>query len=246
MVFKVLGSGSAGNCYLIENESECLILELGIPFRKIKQALNFNLSKVTVALVTHLHGDHSCAMKDALNAGITVVTGQGTSEGLGIYHHNLKHIKAMQKMKVGNFEVMAFSVHHDCPCPFGYLIKHPETGLICFITDTIYCDFQFTGMNQVIIEANYAKDIIDQKVRDGLSPRFLRDRIITAHMEFGQTKAFLSANDLSKVSNVILCHLSDSNSHAVRFQKEVEQLTGKPTHIAISGLVIENFGLSPF
>jgi phosphoribosyl 1,2-cyclic phosphodiesterase len=246
MKFTVLNSGSSGNCYLLENESECLIIELGVHFKKVKQALGFNLSKVTAAIVSHLHGDHSCGIRDALNAGITVVTGKGTSDGLGIYHHNLVHILPMQKLKVGNFEVIAFPVHHDCPDPFGYLIKHKDTGLICFITDTIYCDYQFPGLNQVIVEANYARDIIDQKVRDGMSPRFLRDRILTAHMEFDQTKAFLKANDLSKVNNIVLIHLSDSNSHAARFQREVQELTGKSTYIAKPGLVIENFGLTPF
>jgi hypothetical protein len=44
----------------------------------------------------------------------------------------------------------------------------------------------------------------------------------------------------------VLIHLSDSNSHAARFQREVQELTGKATHIAAAGLVIENFGLTPF
>jgi len=246
MKLTVLASGSSGNSYLLSNENECLIIELGIHFQKIKKALNFRLSNVVGALCTHEHLDHSVAMKDALNAGIKVVTGKGTSDKLGIEHHNLIYIKSMQRMKIGNFEVMAFDAHHDCPEPLSFLIRHPETGLICFITDSIYSNYTFKGLNHVIIEANYCSQIIDQKVRDGLSPKFLRDRVLTAHMSLDETKNFLKANDLSQVQNVVLVHLSNSNSHAERFQREVQELTGKKTHIAIPGLVIENFGLEAF
>jgi len=36
MKLKVLGSGSSGNCYLLENESEALMLECGLPFKGAK------------------------------------------------------------------------------------------------------------------------------------------------------------------------------------------------------------------
>ena len=59
MKLKVLGSNSAGNCYILENDKEALIVEAGIDFRNVKKALGFNLSKVSGAIITHQHGDHS-------------------------------------------------------------------------------------------------------------------------------------------------------------------------------------------
>ena len=32
MRLKVLGSGSSGNCYILENDNEALIIEAGLPF----------------------------------------------------------------------------------------------------------------------------------------------------------------------------------------------------------------------
>ena len=43
MKLKVLGSGSSGNCYLLESDTECLILEAGLPFMEVKKALNLSL-----------------------------------------------------------------------------------------------------------------------------------------------------------------------------------------------------------
>ena len=41
MVLKVLGSGSSGNCYILESDTEALIIEAGVPFLDVKKALDF-------------------------------------------------------------------------------------------------------------------------------------------------------------------------------------------------------------
>ena len=46
MHLKCLGSSSAGNCYLLENETECLMIECGIPIKEVKKAMNFNIRKI--------------------------------------------------------------------------------------------------------------------------------------------------------------------------------------------------------
>ncbi|MEB3374489.1 hypothetical protein SFC43_18645 [Bacteroides sp. CR5/BHMF/2] len=42
----VLGSSSSGNCYILDNGTESLIIEAGIRFQEVKKALDFNLRKV--------------------------------------------------------------------------------------------------------------------------------------------------------------------------------------------------------
>ena len=37
MKLRVLGSGSSGNCYILENEAEALIIEAGVPFMEVKK-----------------------------------------------------------------------------------------------------------------------------------------------------------------------------------------------------------------
>jgi hypothetical protein len=55
----------------------------------------------------------------------------------------------------------------------------------------------------------------------------------------------LRMNDLSAVNNIVLIHLSDSNSNAEAFQAAVREATGKTVHIASKGLDI-NFNKTPF
>ena len=54
----VLGSSSSGNCYILDNGKEALIIEAGIRFQEVKKALDFNLRKVVGCVVTHAHNDH--------------------------------------------------------------------------------------------------------------------------------------------------------------------------------------------
>lgn len=56
MRLTVLSTGSSGNGYLLETDNEILILECGVPFREVKKALNFDLSKIVGCFISHSHG----------------------------------------------------------------------------------------------------------------------------------------------------------------------------------------------
>lgn len=250
MTLKVLGSSSAGNCYLLENEKETLIIEAGLRFDAIQKALKFNLRKVVGCLVSHEHGDHCKGAKEVLQKGISIYASEGTHKGINVFlkferHHRQINIYPGQQFYAGNFRIIPFDVKHDAYQPTGFLINHEETGTILFITDTYYVANTFRGLNNVIVEANFCQKILDQKMADGATPDFLRNRIFKSHMSLATCKDLLRANDLSNVNNIVLIHLSDSNSDAKRFQKEVTEVTGKVVHIAEPGLQV-NFSKEPF
>lgn len=242
MQLKVLGSSSKGNCYILENESEALLIECGVNFKVIKSGLDFNLSKVRACIISHEHKDHCFAVKDILAAGIATYGTAGTGKAIGVVdHHRYNSIVPGKSFEAGGFKILPFETQHDCAEPCCFLINHEECGNVLFLTDTYYSAYTFRGLNQVIVEANYCQKIIDAKVAAGVSPQFLRNRILSSHMSLATCKNFLKANDLSAVQNIVLIHLSDSNSDASRFRDEVAAATGKPVQIADAGLIIENF-----
>jgi hypothetical protein len=51
-------------------------------------------------------------------------------------------------------------------------------------------------------------------------------------MSLETCKGFLRANDLSRVQEIWLLHLSDANSDAARFKREIQELTGKVVYVA--------------
>lgn len=248
MKLKVIGSGSRGNCYIFQNNAEALILEAGVNITDIKKALNFSFKQVVAAVVSHEHLDHSKSIQDLMQMGVDVYTSRGTMRALElpVNHHRLHTIVAGEIFTVGNFKIMPFAIEHDCAEPLGFIINHPETGNVLFITDSFYVKDTFKNIHNILIEANYCQSIIDKKMREGASPEFLRNRIFKSHMSLATTKQTLLANDLTKVRNIVLIHLSDSNSDAARFKKEIEAITGKVVHVAENGYTIENFSKTSF
>ena len=232
-----LGSSSKGNCYILESEKEALIIECGIPLREVKKTLNFNVGKIVAAIISHEHGDHAAYINDFTKATIDVYCSRGTAMNFNV-HHRLHRINAGSLIHIGEFKVLPFDVRHDAAEPLGFLINHPESGNVLFLTDSFYSEFTFKDLNNIILEVNYDKDILEENIISGRLNKKIKNRIITSHMSLDTAKELLAANDLSKVNNIILIHLSDGNSHAVNFKKDIESATGKTITVADSGTEI--------
>ena len=234
-----LGSSSKGNSYILQaSTGESIVLECGVPIKELKKALNFDLSKVLGAFLTHSHKDHSGRIKEYWTAGITVWVEEKTRDLIDSNHHRINMFKESQTIQLGSFKIKSFPVVHDVPT-VGFLLEHPEMGRAVFITDTKYSDFCFPGLNHVLIEANYCEKIIFDRLVNGKIDGFLRNRIQNSHMSLATAKEFLKANDLTQVQTVVLLHLSDSNSDEQRFIQEVRNLTGKAVYVADTGRIIE-------
>lgn len=161
MKLKVLGSGSSGNCYILENDNEALIIEAGLPFMKVKKALNFNVMKIKAVLITHIHSDHHFYWFQYARAGIPVF------EPFRLDGSNLEFDNSQ-------FRVMAFDnrdksgrwLHNnsdgsECPC-YGFHITHPEIGSLVYATDTEYVRWRFKAVNHILCEANYDMQFVDR------------------------------------------------------------------------------------
>lgn len=224
MRLKVLGSSSSGNCYILENGHECLVLEAGIDFKEVLKALNFNITKVVGCLITHEHKDHSKYVREFIKNGIGVYMSKGTGSALNLDSHYITYVKHNEYFEVGNFKLIPFNTKHDAAEPFGFYINHKETGNILFATDTYYIPNKFKDLNNVLIECNYSRKILEENIMNGSVPIHLKERIVRSHMEFETCENCLRANDLRQTNNVVLIHLSDNNSNAEMFRQEIQNI----------------------
>lgn len=246
MELLVLGSSSVGNCYVLQNGTEALILECGVPLSSVKKAVEYNVSKIVGTLVTHEHGDHSKYVNEFLKSRIPVWMSHGTMSKLNIQGTYLPLLlEAKHAIKIGNFNVLPFDVQHDAEEPLGFLINHPETGNVLFVTDSFYLKYKFEGLNNILIECNYRTDILQKNILSGRVPDLLLSRTLKSHMSYDTCVKTLEANDLSKVNNIVLIHLSDGNSNADEFCRGLYQATGKTIYAADKGMKIP-FNKTPF
>lgn len=246
MRLKVIGSGSKGNAYILEAPTGRLLLECGLPFKIIQQALEFDLTSVDGCLLTHSHKDHSKSAKDVMRSGINTYMTLDTATSINAEGHRMELIKAGTQFNVGDFTVLPFPAEHDCPGAVGYLIQYRPTGeKTLFATDTYYIRHRFSGLNYIMIECNYCREILDANIEAGLIPESLKNRLLESHFSLDNVKGFLMANDLRAVRKIVLIHLSDGNSNAAQMVREVKELTGKDTEVAEPGKVIP-LQLCPF
>jgi phosphoribosyl 1,2-cyclic phosphodiesterase len=239
MKLHVLASSSKGNCYLVYNETEALVIEAGIKLIEVKKALDFKISRIQGVLVTHEHGDHSKYVKEFLEFGLSVFMSKGTSEGM-----NLKSVekpvlvKGGKQFVIGNFKILPFDVIHDAKEPLGYLINHSESGNILFLTDSHYSKYKFKNLNHIIVEANYDQAIVEQNIINGKVHPSMLQRLQKSHMSIDTCIQLLHDNDLKNVNNIVLIHLSGGNSNAREFRNKIIHATGINTVIAEKGLIM--------
>lgn len=227
-----LASNSNGNAYHITDGTTPLLLEAGIPWKQIQQGLNFKTSELAGCLVTHEHKDHCKAVKDVIKAGIYVYASHGTFDALGIESHRIKPVQARKQFKVGTWTILPFDTQHDAAEPLGFLLANTAGDKLLYLTDSFYCRYRFRGLTHIMVECNYSLDILRENVASGLVPVELKNRLLKSHFSLANVKEFLRANDLSRVEMIYLIHLSDGNSDAERFKREIQGLCGKPVYVA--------------
>ncbi len=232
MRFKAYASSSRANAYTVSDGQQTILIEMGLPIRELKKALGFGLSEVSFALLTHCHQDHCRAVSEVMKAGVDVYTSQGTIDFLGLTGHRIHAVAAQEQFGVNGWQIVPVEAQHDAPEPLSYYIVNPAGERMLFATDTFYLKNRFANMNLIAVECNYAADILQANVDAGTIDHMLRNRLLKSHFSLENVKEFLKANDLSRVEEIHLLHLSDSNSDAARFKTEIQALTGKPTFIA--------------
>jgi phosphoribosyl 1,2-cyclic phosphodiesterase len=232
MEIKILASGSSGNAYRISDGKTGLLLEAGIPLKAIQVGCDFRVTQMDGCFVSHSHKDHSKAAKDLARLGVDIYTSQGTIEACGLSGHRIHAVKALQELTIGTFKVLPFDVQHDAPEPLGFLFTSVETGeKLLYFTDTYYIKYKFQGLTHIMAECNYDAETLQRSVDAGYIPIELVPRLVKSHMSLEHFLDLLKANDLSKVRQIYLLHLSNNNSDEKRFKEEVQKLTGAEVYV---------------
>lgn len=232
MDITVIASGSTGNAYRISDGETALLLDAGIPLKEIQRALNFRVRDLSGCLITHALGDHVKAAGDLAKQGVNIYTSKGTIKASRLTGHRIKPIEALREFTVGTFAILPFDVQHDAPDPLGFLLTSRITGeKLLYFTDTYYIKYRFDGLTHIMGECNYSMDIVEQSVRNGYIPPELVPRLVKSHMSMEHFIDLLKANDLRKVKQIYLLHLSGNNSDADRFKTAVQKLTGTEVYV---------------
>lgn len=230
MDFEAYASSSAGNLYSVRHESSSILIEAGISIAKIRAAMQFDLQSVVACLISHSHGDHVKAASDVARAGVDVYASAQTLRALASAErgHRCVEAKPLVPFRVGDWRVLPFDVRHDAEGSLGYLIEDSSGDRLMFAIDTAFVPYRFERLTHVAIECNYSRESLRL---GGAEPERVA-RVLRYHMSLERVIRMLLANDLSRVREIWLLHLSDQHGDEAGFRSAVARATGKPVYVA--------------
>lgn len=241
MKLHVYNSNSSGNAYLLDNGMEALLLECGIPFKRIMADIGKGVSRLAGCVLSHEHGDHAKSVEEIISMRLTVVTSEGTREALFGEAHPIfvRCIQPQEETVLGGFSIIAIPTEHDAKQPYGYIIRHDDMGTLLFATDTYYLRYRFKGLNHIMVECNYDHALLMLNYENGRISLALKERTIKSHMSLDTCSDVVTSNDSPKLRNVVLLHLSEENSDEEAFRKHIQGLTRARVTVARPGVELE-------
>lgn len=234
MLIFCYASSSLGNLYRVVSDSfrTQLLIECGLPMKDIRKCLGTQMNKIDGVLLSHEHKDHSRAIHEFLKMGIDIYTGKGTLTAIEAEKSPYVHsVKSQEVINVGDITILPFKTNHDAVEPLGFILRD-DNDIVMFATDTYNMEYTSNGITKLMIECNHSYEIIDKKVAAGTLNKKQAERLVRSHFSLENLKNWLKRDDLTRLKEIYLLHLSKTNANPVQFRKEIEELTGVPTTIA--------------
>ena len=229
IITRAIASGSKGNCYHVTDGDTPLLLECGIRFKDIQEALSFRTSELAGCLVSHEHKDHCLAAHDLSKRGVDVLMSAGTIKSLFTkdnLHFRTHTIRANEQFRLGSWIILPFEAIHDAAEPLCFLLYSDRTKeKLLFATDTAYIKYRFNGLTHIMIECNHDMEVMRDNVSSGKIHYGHKRRVMHNHMSLSTVLNFLRTNDLSALKEIYLLHMSDDNSNMQNMMQKVSEIT---------------------
>jgi len=220
----VIASGSKGNCVLIRSPKTAILLDAGIAFRRIREAmeeLGVLPSQLAAVILSHEHSDHSRGVGAVSRSlGIPLYTTEDTYytaiNKLGNLKGRLQFFASGSAFRIGDIHIHPFASSHDAidSCNFTFSCEVKPEAKLGVATDLGYatnlCLHHLRDCSTLILESNHD----EQMLHDGPYDWHLKKRIKSRHGHLSNVQAvgLLSQLKIHKLKNLILAHLSEINN----------------------------------
>ena len=222
MRFASLGSGSAGNCLVVEQANTRVLLDCGFSMSEVikrLQKLVLVPEQITGILVTHEHDDHAKgAFKFATKYNIPVWLTHGTFKMCQRYMPenaklNINIIDSHENFRIQELMITPYPVPHDArePTQFTFSNGNYKLGVLTDAGSTTpYIEQMLSACDALVLECNHDLTMLE----NGPYAWPLKQRVGSrlGHLD-NQTAADLLARlDSSKLKHIIAAHLSAKNN----------------------------------
>jgi phosphoribosyl 1,2-cyclic phosphodiesterase len=261
----VLASGSRANCALVATSSTRILVDAGLSgretFKRLK-SLGERVEDISAILITHEHSDHVAglerlATKLKVPVFLTAQTHHAWNRAVRDEKGGIpelpksEHFSSGRGFRVGDIEVMPFTIPHDAVDPVGFTFR-AEGVKVGIATDLGYIPANvkdhLRGCSVLVIESNHDVELL----RSGPYPWSVKQRIMSrdGHLSNEALAEFFSNDYDGGAEYLVLAHISEQNNHLERARMSAEQalvgrrgLWHKPVRLATQTEVLESIQL---
>lgn len=213
----VLGSGSQGNCCVVECPDGLILVDAGISCKQVftrMQALGLAPARVRAIVITHEHADHIGGLRvTAKKLCVPVYASEGTLTSTSWHDAGGVCAEALQPRKpvqLCGVTVTPFSVPHDADAPLGYRFERAGDA-IGYCTDlgsvTDEAGTYLRDARILALESNHDPHMLQSYPG---YPAHLKRRIAgdAGHLSNDQAAAALPELATSATQTVVAMHIS--------------------------------------
>ncbi|QWT18231.1 MBL fold metallo-hydrolase [Collinsella sp. zg1085] len=249
----VLGSGSKGNCALIEGPQGFIMIDNGFSRREVLRRmdkLGLDATRVQALILTHEHSDHVggvsvwCKKFD----GALFASDRTTATRPYLDALPFTSFAAGDTFEVAGIRVQSFATSHDVVNPVGFRFSTKDDA-IGFATDTGWLSDTAQGClfdaRILALESNHDVSMLKQ----GSYPLYLQQRILadTGHLSNDQAAEAVQSLVTKRTEHVIGMHVSQENNSPSKVVKNLSQALGAQLLNAVGteALLERESGIAP-
>lgn len=220
MKFSVLGSGSKGNCTLVESGRTRILIDNGFSGKEVLrrlQAIGIEAESLSALLVTHEHADHVKGVGVlARKLQLPVYANEATYRAAELHLGRLPgryEFATGEPFAIEELHIHPFAVSHDSADPVGFVLESGKQRLgYCTDTGIItrLIQHHLRTCQALILEANHDVEML----RQGPYPLPLQQRVLSRQGHLANIDSLEFAGHLADGSLrcLVLAHLSEVNN----------------------------------
>jgi len=225
--FSFLGSGSRGNCTLVESDKWKFLIDVGFGLRRTNDALhqrNISIENISAAVVTHTHDDHvKKSMLKRMHKSNVVLHCHPDHEARIRDWEGYKYLQTKRLVRhyrnerfemLPGLTVQPIPVLHDSPATHGFIFDFKLGGSEFRFVYAADCGHgSLTTLNRALRDADMIAlefNHDEEMERTSGRPWFLVNRVLgpEGHLSNHHAAQLLGLVKSKKLKNVVQLHLS--------------------------------------
>lgn len=214
-----INSGSNGNCYYVGNDTEAVLVDVGISCKEVESRMKgrgLQMERVKAIFVSHEHTDHIrgiAVLAQKWRLPVYSTKPMRRRGGFWIDKELVHDFVRLQPVQIGGLTITPFPKFHDAADPYSFTVQGNGVTVGVFTDLGKPCSQlvqHFSQCHAAFLESNYDEAMLEK----GNYPYYLKNRIRggNGHLSNREALELFTRHRAPHLSHLLLAHLSKNNN----------------------------------